>query len=66
MVLWSYAVFGTDLAYGGTDSGREPNDAVSTGPSSQVRDVRYWHSVWCYAVSGTGIAQGAMRCPVLT
>eukprot|EP00961_Rhodomonas_salina_P032680 440688-Rhodomonas_salina.1 len=30
-----------------------------------LRDVRYWHSVWCYAMYGTEIVYGATRCDVL-
>eukprot|EP00961_Rhodomonas_salina_P300867 3940240-Rhodomonas_salina.1 len=28
-----------------------------------VCDGRYWAGVWCYAMSGTELAYGAMRCP---
>eukprot|EP00961_Rhodomonas_salina_P208565 2814635-Rhodomonas_salina.1 len=26
-----------------------------------LRDMRYWHSVWCYALSGTDIAYAQVR-----
>eukprot|EP00961_Rhodomonas_salina_P094706 1274579-Rhodomonas_salina.3 len=28
-------------------------------PTRLLRDIRYWHSVWCYAMSGTGLAYAA-------
>eukprot|EP00961_Rhodomonas_salina_P092647 1246879-Rhodomonas_salina.2 len=34
-------------------------------PTRLLRDVRYRHSVCCYAMSGTDIAYAATRCPVL-
>eukprot|EP00961_Rhodomonas_salina_P084083 1130297-Rhodomonas_salina.5 len=40
----SYAMSGADIAYGAT--------------TRLLRDVRYWHSVWCFCASAT-------RCPVL-
>eukprot|EP00961_Rhodomonas_salina_P107267 1444198-Rhodomonas_salina.1 len=41
---------------------------VPYAPTHMLRKVRYWHSVWCdrvLAMSGTEIAYGAMRSPVL-
>eukprot|EP00961_Rhodomonas_salina_P138186 1859052-Rhodomonas_salina.2 len=57
-----------DAVPAGREGGREEEgereegaSAVRYLPTRVLCDVRYWHSVCCYGVSGTDIAYGATR-----
>eukprot|EP00961_Rhodomonas_salina_P172817 2330352-Rhodomonas_salina.2 len=74
---------GTDIAYGAVRYRLNPlirrtDIAYGAGPTPLIRDVRYWHSTWCRALSAyvphtrcpyryrLCCYAVAMRCPVLT
>eukprot|EP00961_Rhodomonas_salina_P218354 2950608-Rhodomonas_salina.1 len=53
----SYAMSGTDVAYGPVSL--RASDVLS-GSDRRSSRPRYWHSVWCNTMSGTGTAYGAV------
>eukprot|EP00961_Rhodomonas_salina_P153608 2068090-Rhodomonas_salina.1 len=53
-----YAMSGTEIAYGATRTWQTLYESPAE-TTDRYCDVRYWHSVWYYAMSGTDLASVA-------
>eukprot|EP00961_Rhodomonas_salina_P272620 3683656-Rhodomonas_salina.5 len=74
-VRLSYAKSGTEIGYGpggprralgGTDAHGQGSAEIKCDLPPAPRDVRYGHSVRCYAIPGADLSDGPMRSAVLT